>query len=118
KKEGTIPAPKLGRKPRKDRKPLGHPRFKAKKRSKKSFYLSNDQFKVDGHSVHVPKLGWVNMAEELRFNGKIMSARITNKAGRWYISITVEVPIKTHASHNNLSVGIDLGINKLVHSQA
>ena len=37
----------------------------------------------------------------------------TSKAGRWYISIVVEVPIKTHASRNNLSVGIDLGINKL-----
>jgi len=112
KKEGTIPAPKLGRRPRKDRKPLGHPRFKAKKRSQKSFYLSNDQFKLDWHSVHVPKLGWVNMAEELRFNGKIMSARTTNKAGQWYISITVEVLIKTQLN-NNLSVGIDLGINKL-----
>ena len=44
---------------------------------------------------------------------KRVSARITNKAGRWYISITVEVPIKTHPSRNNLSVGIDLGINKL-----
>ena len=120
KKEGTIPTPKSGRRARKDGKPLGHPRFKSKKRSKKSFYLSNDQFKVDGHWVHVPKLGWVNMAEKLRFNGKIMSARITSKAGRWYISIVVEVPIKTDASRNNRhcmqkhkSVGIDLGINKL-----
>lgn len=112
KKEGTLAKEKLGRRPRKDGKPLGHPRFKAKKRSKKSFYLSNDQFKVDGHWVHVPKLGWVNMAEELRFNGKIMSARITNKAGRWYISLTIEVPIKKQLN-NHLSVGIDLGINKL-----
>ena len=58
KKEGSLPKQKLGQKPRKDRKPLGHPRFKSKKRSKKSFYLSNDQFKVDGHWVRVPKLGW------------------------------------------------------------
>jgi putative transposase len=112
KKEGTLQKSKSDQKPRKDRKPLGHPRFKSKKRSKKSFYLSNDQFKVDRHSVYVPKLGWVNMAEELRTGGKIMSARITSKAGQWYISITVEVPIKTQ-SNNNLSVGIDLGINKL-----
>jgi len=120
KKEGSLPKQKLGQKPRKDGKPLGHPRFKSKKRSKKSFYLSNDQFKVDGHWVRIPKLGWVNMAEQLRFTGKIMSARITSQAGRWYISITVEVPIKQHHQDNNLyflrqhkSVGIDLGINKL-----
>jgi len=112
KKEGRLDSKKLGQKPRKDGKPLGHPRFKSKKRSKNSFYLSSDQFKVDGHWIRIPKLGWVNMAEELRFNGKIMSARITSKAGRWYISIVVEVPIKTQLN-NNLSVGIDLGINKL-----
>jgi putative transposase len=112
-KEGNLPKPKPSQKCRKDGKPLGYPRFKSKKRSKNSFYLSNDQFKVNGHWVRVPKLGWVNILDTLRFNGKIMSARITSKAGRWYISIVVEVPIKTDASRNNLSVGIDLGINKL-----
>ncbi len=45
------------------------PRFKSKKRSKPSFYLANDQLELGDHRVWIPKLGWVNMAENLRFKG-------------------------------------------------
>ncbi len=58
----------------------GYPRFKSKKRSKQSFYLSNDKFTVGDHWTLVPKLGRVNMAESLRFSGKILSARISKTA--------------------------------------
>src|SRR5260370_7676006 len=74
KEEGTQPKLKH---PRKDGEEAGFPRFKSKKRDKLSFYLANDKFSVDGHTLHVPKLGDVNMTEELRFQGKIMSATIS-----------------------------------------
>jgi putative transposase len=66
---------------RKDGTRVGFPRFKSRKRGYGSFYLSNDKFTVDGHWLRVPKLGWVNMTEALRFAGKIMSARISERAG-------------------------------------
>src|SRR5207248_10828399 len=47
----------------------GRPKFKSKKRSKASFYLANDQFELGDHRIWIPKLGWVNMAEKLRFKG-------------------------------------------------
>lgn len=47
------------------------PKFKSKKRSRQSFYLSNNQFKLGDHRLRIPKLGWVNMAQNLRFQGKI-----------------------------------------------
>lgn len=68
-----------------------HPRFKSKKRSKPSFYLANDQLELGDHRLWIPKLGWVNMAEELRFNGKVTGARITKTAEWWFVSIQVEV---------------------------
>ncbi len=57
------------------------PRFKSKKRSKASFYLANDQFELGDHRVWIPKLGWVNMAENLvrRIVGRMLSA--TNVVG-------------------------------------
>ena len=58
---------------------IGYPKFKAKKRDTPSFYLANDKFQVRGHYLYVPKLGRVNIAEKLRFNGKILSARITER---------------------------------------
>src|SRR5215472_15348195 len=68
------------------------PRFKSKKRSKSSFYLANDQFELGDLRLWIPKLGWVNMAENLRFRGKVTGARVTKTADWWFVSIGVELP--------------------------
>jgi len=88
------------------------PRFKSKKRSKPSFYLANDQFEVGDHRIWVPKLGWVNMAENLRFVGKVTGARITRMADWWFVSIQVELPDETPIKKPT-AVGIDVGLNRL-----
>jgi len=88
------------------------PRFKSKKRSKASFYLANDQFELGDHRVWIPKLGWVNMAENLHFTGKITGARVTRTADWWCISITVEVPDEL-SEKRTAAVGIDVGLNRL-----
>jgi len=109
KEEGTLPKLKH---PRKDGEEGGFPHFKSKKRDRLSFYLANDKFSVDGHTLHVPKLGAVNMTEELRFTGKIMSAVISERAGWWFISIAVSVKHEI-PTHRGGAVGIDLGIKTL-----
>src|SRR5438270_5081389 len=109
KREGAQP--KLKR-PRKDGEEAGFPRFKSKKKDRLRFYLTNDKFSVDGQTLHVPKLGDVNMTEELRFQGKIMSATISSRAGWWFVSIAVEVKHEI-PTHKGGSVGIDLGIKTL-----
>jgi putative transposase len=86
--------------------------FKSKKRDRLSFYLANDKFSVDGYTLHVPKLGDVNMTEELRLQDKIKSATIFYRAGWWFVSIAVEVEHEAPA-HNGGPVGIDLGIKTL-----
>src|SRR6266436_446602 len=88
------------------------PRFKSKKRSKPSFYLANDQFELGDHRIWVPKLGWVNMAENLRFKGKVTGARITKTADWWFVSIQVEIPDNI-AVKRPATVGIDVGLNRL-----
>ncbi len=90
----------------------GYPQFKSKKRSRQSFYLANDKFTVGDHWIDVPKLGRVNMAEQLRFAGKLLSARITKTADWWFVSLTVEVPDAVSVN-TNPPVGIDVGLNRL-----
>jgi putative transposase len=97
---------------RKDGKRVGFPRFKSRKRGYGSFYLSNDKFTVDGHWIKVPKLGWVNMTESLRFDGKIMSARISERAGYWFVSIQVQLPEPEQTAPERV-IGVDLGIKAL-----
>jgi putative transposase len=90
----------------------GYPRFKSKKRSRQSFYLANDKFTVGDHWINVPKLGRVNMAESLRFRGKILSARISKTASWWFVSITVELPDDIPLN-NHPPLGVDVGLNRL-----
>ena len=109
KEEGTQPKLKH---PRKDGEEAGFPHFKSKKRDKLSFYLNNDKFSVEGNWIRIPKLGKVNMTEQLRFQGKIMSAVISSRAGWWFVSIAVEVEHETPTQSGG-TVGIDLGVKTL-----
>jgi len=90
----------------------GRPKFKSKKKSKPSFYLANDQFEFGDHRIWIPKLGWVNMAENLRFKGKVTGARVTKTADWWFVSITVELP-DGKQNKRQAAVGIDVGLNRL-----
>lgn len=109
KEEGKQPKLKHSRK---DGEEAGFPHFKSKKRDRLSFYLNNDKFRVDGYWLYVPKLGKVNMTEELRFSGKVLSAVISEQAGHWFVSIATEVSHVTQ-THRGGVVGIDLGLKTL-----
>jgi putative transposase len=95
-----------------------HPKSKVKfpgyrKRGRKvgGFGLNNDKFRVSGHTVRVPKLGEVNMTEAPRFAGKVLNGRIKERAGRWYLIVTVEVEQRVKSVPSlHRSVGIDFGL--------
>jgi len=97
---------------RKDGTRVGFPKFTSRKRGYGSFYLANDKFTVQGHWIRIPKLGWVNMTEPLRFAGKIMSARISERAGSWFVSIQVQLPEPEQTAPERV-IGVDLGVKAL-----
>ena len=76
------------------KKTSNYPQFHKKGRHD-SFYMDNVSFKVVGKRIHIPKLGWVKMRENLRFYGKIMSATVSRVANKWFVSIQVDVPFNT-----------------------
>ena len=76
------------------KKTSNYPQFHKKGRHD-SFYMDNVSFKVVGKRIHIPKLGWVKMRENLRFYGKIMSATVSRIADRWFVSIQVDVPFNS-----------------------
>ena len=82
------------------------------------FSLSNDVFKLKNennqHLIQIPKLGWVRMKEELRFQGKIMSATISTRGERWFVSLNVELLEEVQPlPKTKQSIGLDLGITHL-----
>ena len=66
-----------------------YPRFR-RKGVHDRFTLSNDQFRIDGRRIHIPKPGWVRMREGLRFNGEVVSATISRTADRWFVAVNVD----------------------------
>jgi len=92
---------------------VGFPKFKSKKSKRRSFRLNNDRMDIADHALYVPRLGWVNMAESLRFPGKIMGAVVSGEAGWWYVSITVEMNKLEPIQFPQPSVGVDVGVKTL-----
>lgn len=91
-----------------------YPKFKSKRKDN-GFALWNDQFDIVGDRIRIPHIGWVRMHEALRFDGKIMGARIARVGHRWHVSVQVE----TQGRYSLLrpcheTVGIDIGISILM----
>jgi putative transposase len=91
---------------------IGFPKWKSKRKGFGSFYLANDKFRVEAHDLIVPKPGRVNMTEALRFDGKILSATVSYRAGWWWLSIQVDVPHEPPA-HQGPALGVDVGVKDL-----
>ena len=88
------------------------PQFKKKGRGRDSFYVANDKFRLEGLTIYLPKIGCVELTEELRFTGKILGATISRTANRWFIAIQVDIPDaqskKFRTAHD--TVGVDFGL--------
>jgi putative transposase len=112
-KKGLLKPP-AGWKPRKDGKPFGWPRFKSRHKSTPAFYIHNAimHFSDSQFWFDKARVGWVNMAEPLRFDGKVMGGRIVYRAGHWWLSVQVEVKQEV-PGHNDEAVGVDLGVKYL-----
>jgi putative transposase len=91
-----------------------YPRFK-KKGIHDSFRADNGPgtFEVGEKKIRFPKIGWVRIRESLRFQGRLISATVSRRAQRWYVSVQVEVEDKPVVRKNHGTVGVDLGISHL-----
>lgn len=56
----------------------------------KRYRLLNSQISIKGKFIRIPNVGWVRLTEPLRYDGKIVSAKVFNRSGRWYVIVAVE----------------------------
>jgi putative transposase len=94
---------------------LGFPRFKSKKRGIGSFRLTGAIHVSEGW-VQLPRLGKLRLHEQdyLPTQGvKILSATVSEQAGRWFVSVQVEEEQAEPAPAPGPVIGVDLGIQSL-----
>ena len=95
-----------------------YPRFKTKKgkRSKKSFRLTG-AIRVFIDSIQLPRLGRLRLKESeyIPQDAHILSATVSEKAGRWFVSIQVKEEINIPINTGEV-VGVDLGIKTMAYA--
>ena len=92
----------------------GFPKFKSKKNGLGSFRLTGT-IKVFDKAVQLPRIGKIRLKERdyLPNDKKILSVCVSEKAGRWFVSLQVEEEITPPESKPQVKVGVDLGIKQL-----
>lgn len=93
----------------------GYPKFKSKKRSIGSFCLKG-HIHVYERKIQLPRLGDLRLkiTGYIPISGvKILSARVSEKAGRWYVSVQVEEEIADSIPATGEAIGVDLGVKTL-----
>ena len=99
----------------------GFPKFKKKDKSDvKMYFVKNNpkDCKCERHRIRIPTLGWVRLKEKgyiptTKDGWNIKSGTVSVKAGRYYVSVLVEIPDTQIANNGNDGIGIDLGLKEL-----
>ena len=94
------------------------PNFKKKGKSDvKMYFVKNNpkDCKCERHRINIPTLGWVRLKEKgdiptTKDGWKIKSGTVSIKAGRYYVSVLVEIPDMHISNNSNEGIGIDLGL--------
>ncbi len=97
----------------------GFPKFKKKEKSDvKMYFVKTDAKAVlacERHRIKIPTLGWVKLKEKgyvptTKSGYVIRSGTVSVRAGRYYVSVLVDVPDTKIANSRNEGIGIDLGL--------
>lgn len=97
------------------------PRFKKKGKSDvKMYFVKNNKTDclTERHRIKIPTLGWVRLKEKgyiptSKDGFNVRSGTISHKAGRYYISVLVDMQNTDNVQYNNFGIGIDLGLKNL-----
>ena len=93
----------------------GFPKFKSRKRGVGSFRLTGT-IRAREDRVQLPFIGELRVKERgyLPVSGvRVLSATVSEKAGRWFVSLQVEQYVSEIASKTEHVVGVDVGIRHL-----
>lgn len=96
------------------------PKFKKKNNSDvKMYFVKNSKTDclIERHRIKVPTLGWIRLKEKgyiptSKYGFVIKSGTISYKAGRYYISVLIDMPEQDKQVNNNPGIGIDLGLKE------
>ena len=98
------------------------PKFKKKGKSDVKMYFVRNNTKdcyCERHRINIPTLGWIRLKEKgyiptTKQGYVIKSGSVSQKAGRYYVSVLIDISETEKPQLNNFGLGIDLGIKDFV----
>jgi putative transposase len=93
----------------------GYPKYKSKNKGRGSFRLDSP-IHVFVDRIQLPKIGTIKLKEQgyIPTQGvKILSATVSEQAGRWFVSLQVEEEQPEPTRATGSVIGVDLGIKAL-----
>lgn len=97
----------------------GYPKFKKKKYSKIKYYCRYDRFYFEEKFLTVEKIGKIKFKNsyniDLKSIEKFSNPRIEYIGNKWIVSFAIDNYKVNNYNLNNISIGVDLGIKKLVY---
>jgi len=96
--------------------PPGFPHFRSKHRSTPKYRVAGEAVKVEDDRIRLPVIGWVLLKRcgYLPTSGvKLLSATVSQRAGRWFVSVNVEKTIVA-PENQGPAVGLDVGLKSFV----
>ena len=87
----------------------GFPRFKSKSRYN-SFCYPQSGFRIDGHKLHLSKIGAVHFRQSRAIKGTIKTLTILKENGKWHAVFSCDEVPKQPLPKTSNEVGIDVGI--------
>jgi len=94
----------------------GFPKFKKRRLTATSFRFSGDAVKVERTRIRLPRIGWVRLkeAEYLPTGGvHLVAATVSERAGRWFIGLTVGHEVLSPPPNRGPIAGLDVGVARL-----
>ncbi|MEI4619896.1 RNA-guided endonuclease InsQ/TnpB family protein [Bacillus cereus] len=91
------------------------PRFKKKRdQDVKCYFPKNNKtdWMVERHRIKIPTIGWVRLKEfgYIPTNAKVSSGTVSQKAGKFFVSVLCEVDTKNTQINTQDGIGVDIGI--------
>jgi len=92
-----------------------YPKFKTKKKSRKSFYVRYDRIKFNDNKVNIEKIGKVKYKTnyDIPILSKYNNPRCSYDGKYWYLTFGYEQSENKAELNKDLSIGIDLGVKDL-----
>jgi len=84
-----------------------------KKSDKSSFYVANSHGYIKDGRIHITNVGKVKLAEAPRFEGRTLCYTVSHSAGKWFVSVQVELTEPIVPNPSLSVVGVDVGIKNI-----